>query len=381
MKVLIIATWYPSHRDPVAGVFVRDQVRALATRHDVAVVAPHHLSLWPGITIGQEDGATVVRPRFLIPPIRWFGWNRVSSLLYRRAVMKAYQVLVRDWGRPDVIHAHVAFPGGWCAATIGHSESIPVVITEHTGRFTRFLTPAFRRDGTRWALQHAVATVAVSKGLSDEIREAIGVEPIVVANAFDTDFFVPAPRLGPQKPVRLLTVGMLRRVKGVDVLLDALHMLPPGHRSDWELVVGGDGPERRSLITRAHRLGIADQVRFAGRLDRSEVRDLMQWTDFFVLASRWENLPGVVIESLLCDRPVIATRCGGPEHMLTPEVGLLVPPEDPAALSEAILAALRGELRPTPGAARELAVSRYGTERFLNEIGEIYQAARGRPRT
>jgi len=376
VKVLVVATWYPSERDPVAGVFVRDQVQALARRYDVAVIAPDHLSLRRRVSIATEDGATVARPHFFIPPIRWLGWNMVSSLIYRRAVMQAYQALVREWGRPDVIHAHVTFPGGWCAATIGHAASIPVVVTEHTGRFARLLTPTFRREGTRWALNHVAATIAVSEGLRDEIRQALGVDSLVMANAFDTEFFVPAPRVGPEEPVRLLTVGMLRRVKGVDVLLEALHRLPHQGESNWELVVGGDGPERQSLVARARRLGLGDQVRFTGRLDRSEVRNFMQWADFFVLASRWENLPGVVAEALLCDRPVIATRCGGPEYMLTPDVGRLVPPEDPGALSEAVAAALRGEFRPPIGAARAHAVSRFGAERFLTEIGEVYERVR-----
>ena len=373
MKVLIIATWYPSNRDPVAGVFVRDQVRALVTRHDVAVIAPHHLSLWPGIAIGQEDGATVVRPRFLIPPIRWFGWNRVSSLLYRAEVMRAYRSLTARWGRPDVIHAHVAFPGGWCAATISQADGIPVVVTEHTSAFAKRLRPRFRLAATKWTLDNVDARIAVSEGLRAQIHEAMGVDSDIIANAFDSDFFSPDGPPHDGMPVRFLTVGILSPHKGVDILFEALRRLVDRGVDEWELVVGGDGPSRRDLEAQAARLGIAGKVRFTGRLDREAVRDWMRWSDVFVLASRHENLPGVVAEALLTDRPVIATRCGGPEYMVPPDAGLLVPVEDPDALSEALERAVRGGLRPAPGLARAHAVASFSRERFLDEIDSLYR--------
>ena len=373
MKVLVVATWYPSERDPVAGVFVRDQVQALASRHDVAVIAPDHLSIRQRVSIATEDGATVARPHFLIPPIRWLGWNRVSSLIYRRAVIRAYRTLVREWGRPDVIHAHVAFPGGWCAATIGHAESIPVVVTEHTSAFATRLAPAFRRAATRWTLEQVDARIAVSQGLREQIRESMGVDSHVVANAFDTDFFSPSGPPRHQSQVRFLTVGILTPNKGVDILLDAARRLVDRGIEAWELVVGGDGPSRRRLESQAARLGLGVKVRFVGRLNREGVRDWMRWCDVFVLASRQENLPGVVAEALLTDRPVIATRCGGPEYMVPPGLGLIVPVEDDGALALALEQAVHGELRPAAGMARAHAIAAFSRERFLDEIGAVYE--------
>ncbi len=375
MKVLVIATWYPSQRDPVAGVFVQDQVQALAAHHDVAVIAPDHLSLRSGVGVAREGRVLVARPRFLIPPIRWLGWNRISSFAYRAAVNRAYRTLIAGWGRPDIIHAHVSFPGGWCAASIGESEIIPVVVTEHTGNFAQYLTPRFRRDATIWTLNSIAATVAVSEGLARQLREAVGVDSVVVANAFDTTFFVPKAREGPARPFRLLTVGALRPVKGIDILLSALRIIHARQVQDWELVVGGAGPEADRLADMVRRFGLEEKVRFVGRLARSQVRSWMQWTDVLVLASRYENLPGVIAEALLSDRPVIATRCGGPEWMLTPEVGILVRPEDPDDLASAIEAAIRGGLRPVPGAARAHGVAHFSQERWLAEIEDVFARA------
>jgi glycosyltransferase involved in cell wall biosynthesis len=109
-----------------------------------------------------------------------------------------------------------------------------------------------------------------------------------------------------------------------------------------------------------------------GALSREQVRDWMRWTDAFVLASRHESFGMVVGESLACDTPVIATRCGGPEYIVTDDVSLLVEPEDAEGLAHAMATAVDGGLRPAPGVARSVAVGRFGPEAFLASVERIY---------
>jgi glycosyltransferase involved in cell wall biosynthesis len=149
------------------------------------------------------------------------------------------------------------------------------------------------------------------------------------------------PQMAPRDELRrelelegpvLVFAGRLGPQKAVSVLLAAL--------ADVEcvsLVVAGDGPERAALERRAAELGLDGRVRFLGSVPRETVLRLFRAADASVLPSAWENFPHTVVEALAVGCPVIATSVGGvPEVVRDGENGLLVVPNDAAALGEAI---------------------------------------------
>lgn len=159
---------------------------------------------------------------------------------------------------------------------------------------------------------------------------------------FSGDTLVFAGRLGPQK--------------ALGVLLRALVDLP-----DVTLALAGDGPERAALEHTAHDLGLDGRVRFLGAVPRDRVLRLFRAADVSVLPSAWENFPHTVVEALAVGCPVIATAVGGvPEAVTDGENGLLVPPNDPAALAGAIARFLADdELRAKLAAAAPRSVEGY----------------------
>ncbi len=129
-------------------------------------------------------------------------------------------------------------------------------------------------------------------------------------------------------------VGRLHRQKGMDVLLDAAAVLLKEHRN-VQFLIAGDGPERASLEAQAARLGIADSVTFCGWVEDS--LNFIAALDIFALPSRWEGMPNAVMETMLAERSIVATRVSGVPDLLRDESeGLVVPPEDPGALSRAL---------------------------------------------
>jgi glycosyltransferase involved in cell wall biosynthesis len=165
---------------------------------------------------------------------------------------------------------------------------------------------------------------------------------------------------GPEMPVLLVAANLVRR-KGVDVLLAAVAALAPRSRST--LWVAGDGPERAELESAAARLGIAERVRFLGR--RSDVPDLLEACDVFVLPARQEGLGVAALEAMARGRPVVASAVGGLAEIVIPErTGLLVPPDDAAALAAAL-----DRLLADPGLARRLGAAGAArvAEHFLAE--------------
>lgn len=100
--------------------------------------------------------------------------------------------------------------------------------------------------------------------------------------------------------------------------------------------VVGDGPLRETLHSLAAALGIAPRVEFLGRLPRAGVGEALRTADAFVLSSRAETFGVVLVEALVSGVPVISTACGGPQDIVEPGMGLLVPPGDVGAMADAM---------------------------------------------
>lgn len=154
------------------------------------------------------------------------------------------------------------------------------------------------------------------------------------------------PRLRGDGPLRLVFVGALLPRKGVDVLLNALKSLPK--TLEWHLDILGGGSQAEPLQALAAELP-KDRVVFHGPQPSDKVQDAMQNADVVVVPSREgeegrsEGIPVVLMEAMSLSRPVIASRLSGiPELVIDGETGLLVPPDDVAALSAA-LTRLAGE--------------------------------------
>jgi glycosyltransferase involved in cell wall biosynthesis len=162
----------------------------------------------------------------------------------------------------------------------------------------------------------------------------------------------PSPAIPPGSPPRLLTVGRLAPEKGHATLLAALGMLArAGHPFTADLI--GDGALAERLRASARRAGLGERVAFRGALPHGDVLRAYGGADVLVLPSRWEGCPNAVLEAMAHGLPVVATAVGGVPELVEHEVsGLLVPPEDPAALADALARMLGdAELRAAMGRA------------------------------
>jgi glycosyltransferase involved in cell wall biosynthesis len=167
-------------------------------------------------------------------------------------------------------------------------------------------------------------------------------------------------------------IGRLSPEKGVDILLDAMALLPP---SSVQLVVAGDGPVRSALELQAKELGIAQDTHFLGTV--SDVRSLYAQLDLVVLPSRSEGLPNVLLEALKANVPVVATSVGAvPEVVTDQAAGCVVPPGDPVLLADAIKAALIDGKSPAADAARAATAARFSLESRIEKHLRLYAELR-----
>jgi len=136
----------------------------------------------------------------------------------------------------------------------------------------------------------------------------------------------------------IVCVGELRPVKGIDVLIEALAVLARSGRR-VSATIAGEGPEARRLQAQAHRLGVADQIRFIGYCP---ARAAFTMGRMLVIPSRAESLPYVVLEAAAAGLPIIATGVGGVPEIFGPQATHLIPPDDVGALINAIATAIDG---------------------------------------
>lgn len=206
--------------------------------------------------------------------------------------------------------------------------SLPERLYELLGHPTtgRLMMHAMKRIDAFVALSSAVRDLYVDHGLPAEKVE-------VIPNMLDPAFSVPDRESEPG--TSLLYVGTLVAHKGVDDLVRALTKLP----EEYSLTVVGDGPERGALERLAADLGAADRVTFTGRIDYEDVAEAYATADVFVHPGVWpEPFPRTVLEAMKAALPVVSTDLGGMRDVVRqPE--LRCPPNDPAALAEAIRAA------------------------------------------
>lgn len=162
----------------------------------------------------------------------------------------------------------------------------------------------------------------------------------------------------------VLALGRLHRNKAFDVLIRALPRLRGTHA-----VIAGEGPERADLLDLARREGVADRLHLPGW--RQDTGALLATADALVCPSRHEPLGNVVIEAWSARRPVVAAASEGPSELITPDDGILVPPEDPGALADALDQVMEDR-------ARAASLTDAGRRRFEAEFAEAPVVARWR---
>jgi glycosyltransferase involved in cell wall biosynthesis len=344
-KVLFITEWYPVAEQPVKGIFVREHARAAALDHEVVVVhcagKDRFLNTWWRMEEETDPALTAGLPTYRI-------WRRsgptpgVSSATYLQGVIGAYRRLAAEGFKPDILHANV-YESGVPAVLIGRQTGTPVVISEHASDFVRRRLPPWQVQKARFAFARAARVLPVSRTLQDAIAgHGIHAHFTILPNVVDTELFRPAERPKEADGVkRLIAVGSLTPIKGFNHLLRALALLL-AERNDWRLSVMGEGPERAALTELAGSLGLSDRVTFHGHTPKETLAEAMRDSDLFVLSSLVETFSAAAVEAMACGLPVLATRCGGPEEYLTPEMGRLVAPGDPQALCDGIAAMLDG---------------------------------------
>ncbi|HQT68297.1 MAG: glycosyl transferase family 1 [Rhodospirillales bacterium 20-60-12] len=350
MRLLTFSTLFPNEAIPSHGVFVETRLRHLVADEDVqsVVMAPipffpsahPRFGRWAKLAAAParetRHGIDVRHPRYLaIPKI---GQVLAPRLLFNAAA-RALTRLIAEGFRPDAIDAHYLYPDGIAAIRLGQTFNLPVVLTARGSDVSEWPDHAGPNRMIRRALQQADGLIAVSGALREGMI-GLGADPAkvqVLRNGVDSVLFHPHDRaearrhLGMDDP-HLLSVGHLIERKGHDRVIRAMADLPGLH-----LTIVGEGPERERLGHLAASLGLAGRVHFAGAVRQSALSFYYAAAEALVLASSREGWANVLLESMACGTPVVASPIwGNPEVVRERAAGLIMARNDPASIVAAV---------------------------------------------
>ncbi len=342
LRVLALTSLYPNPYRPDLAAFNRQQLAALARLCHLDLVAPIPLGqalAWPPRRPAPlpAEAFRVRRPWFCYLPGLKRSWH---GRAYLRSVWPALKKLARA-SRPQVLLATWLFPDAWAGLMASRRLGLPLVVKLHGSDLHALRADRDRLPYLRQTLHQAQAVVAVSPSLAQAAMD-LGAPPArvhLVPNGVDQELFRPADRaaarqeLGlPAQGPLLLYLGWLVPVKGPEVALKALALVPGAH-----LVLVGDGPLRPALQALAHELGLGQRVTWAGAQPHARVARYLAAADALVLPSLSEGEPNAVLEALSAGRPVVASAVGGVPGLVTEGLqGALAPPGDAPALAAAL---------------------------------------------
>ncbi|HEY7739917.1 MAG TPA: glycosyltransferase [Steroidobacteraceae bacterium] len=356
IRLLTFTNLYPSDERPRHGIFVEERLRRLVAtgRVTASVVVP--VAGARRNRMAERYGLPVTYVGF--PAIRAVtSW--VNPLLLVHCAREAVAEHIGRLGEFDVLDAHYFYPDGVAGVRLARRFGKPAVVTARGSDINVAAREPVAGAWIRWAARRCAAMVAVSEALRDAMV-ARGLPPgkiTVLRNGVDLERFRPLDRdaarapLGLSGPV-LLAVGNLVPEKGHDLAIRALARLPAAR-----LVIIGAGPQQANLEQLAAALGVTDRVRWVAPVPQDLLVRYYSAADLCLLSSSREGMPNVLLESLACGTPVVASAVGGvPEIVTAPAAGSVVAQRTP----EALAAACAGLLRAPP----ERAAVRRHAERF-----------------
>ncbi len=342
MRILTVTSLWPNAAQPNHGVFVENRMaRVHATgRAEVTVIAPvpwfpsanprfGSYAAFAQVPAREERGGIrIEHPRYgTIPKVGM----RVQPSLYHAALARCARRLIAETGPFDLIDAHYFYPDGVAAARLAAELGLPLTITARGTDIN--LIPQSSPTAARAILSAAAqadASITVCEALRAEMIAlgAEGAKIYALRNGVDLDAFHPPTTdraalkaaLGvPDDAPLVVSVGGLVERKGHHLTIDAV-----AAQSNVHLRIAGGGPEEGALNARIEALGAGDRIRLTGPLPHAKLADFYGAADLSVLASSREGWANVLLESMACGTPVVATDVWGtPEVVAAPEAGRL----------------------------------------------------------
>lgn len=381
LKVLFIPRWYPHRDDPMEGLFVQRQAEALARFCHVAVIHVHPVYKGESKTeavFSERNGVRLLQVYLKSgSAAHWWGKARYLWKYYRASIRAVRSI--RQF-KPDIIHGHILTRAGvvtWRAAV---ELGVPFLISEH---WSRYFPQNFSYSGwlrklvTRMALANSAALIPVSEKLKQALEQcglSHAFMPVVPNVVDDAQYNLPDGRADNDTITFLHVSCFDDRSKNLTGFLRSLKTLSISG-SPFRCLFVGEGPDLEEVKDYARFLNIPDHlISFPGLLEGAALASAMQQADFTVVSSRYETFGTVIIESLYCGTPVLSTRVGVAEELISEENGLLVEPDNESEMTSALEEMMENCHKFNREKVRGSVSDRFSMEKVGRQLLNIYQS-------
>lgn len=340
-NILWLVSWYPNKTDCFTGDFIQRHAQAAALQNNI------HVLFVKDVPDNEVDSYTLQEQYGLTEEIIYYSTPKGKTNIFTKHTrwfqlhVKAIRTYIQLNGKPDLVHVHVPWKAGLIAVWLKWSYGVPYVVTEHWGMYNRvvednfFKKPLFVQFLIKRIFKSSNHFISVSQYLSKSIHHWIRKTPVtIIPNVVNTKLFHYATQK--HETFTFIHVSNMAPVKNVTGLLRSfkkfIENVPSGA---VQLVVIGNTTEEYPLL--AAKEGLGKQVLFKGEISYQQVAEEMKLAHCLVLNSFIENSPCVISEAHCCGLPVIATDVGGVPELINKSNGLLVAPNDEAALAKGFL--------------------------------------------
>lgn len=379
MHILIIPSWYPQFSGDIGGSFFREQAIALKKSGcTVGVIYPQVRSLKNIKSILKKPYGLTVEDDEGVNTIRWYAVNfipknkKYNKSHWIKIALKLFETYVEQFGKPDIIHVHSMLYAGFAAQLISEKYGISYVVTEHSTAFARNLISLDEISSLKQVVRDAKVCIAVSNEFSSLLNKLFEIQKwTYIPNIVNDEFISFEKTLDTEEYFTFITVCFLEKKKRVDLLISSFAKAFKDNKK-VRLKIGGDGVLMSELKILAKELGVESQVIFLGKLSRQQVKEEMALSNAFVLSSEYETFGVVLVEALALGKPLIATKCGGPESIVAPEVGYLIPKNSEREMTNALLELHQNWNKFDSVQIRQYCLENFSEKAVVEELTKIY---------
>jgi len=385
VKILWLASWYPNSFDAYNGDFIERHAEAVSEQIPIYLI---HQQLVPANF--QEDGVSsnVLVHKNLTTHIQLIRASSFPGIVgkilnnwrynysYKRAISR-YMKMV---GKPQLVHVQVPMKAGLMALWLKEKYKIPYLVTEHYGIYNKLAPDNFTKRNlwykvvTKKIFEQAFMLLPVSDSLGKAINKYVLQKPYeVVYNVVNTNIFYPkfVKKVNEIK-CQFIHVSTMNHPKNAEGIIDAF-ALAYQFQQNIALQMVGDAPA--TLKEKVNTLGLQKAITFTGVVTQDILATYFHTADFFVLFSRYENMPCSVLEALCCGVPVIASNIGGLPEVIHQQNGFLIEEGNVEELTQTMLTAAASLHIYDRYAIAVAAKEKFSYARIANQIISLYKLA------
>lgn len=366
MKVLIIPENFPTDENPVAGIFIKDQIKALAPFSEITVFNsnPWYRGKYENIEGVQfYDFHLYANKPPTIFKLPAYAWWEVQSFTVAKKIPK-----------PDIIHLHGASLRGKWVQKLAAFWDIPFVITEHTGPWSAIANRPRIFKRAKQTLENAAAILPVSQHLKQEMIDS-GIDAKrweVFGNPVDTEFF--ELRKSPLTISKnILFLGRLDPFKGglptIKAFDQAKHKLP-----NYTLTIAGTGEEAQEIEDYIAQNQLQNRVIFLNEfISRHDMRQLFHESSFLVFPSEFESFGLVAAEAMATGLPVVITNQTGPKDFTNSKTAIPVSPLSIDEIADGMVKIANQIEQYSASEIRAFITAKFGLETYGRQLISLYE--------